>query len=75
MVPWFIVPPPFLPPLFISYIAKSWPKEYKDALKHFINANIELLKAVNSLVESRIKEWERVLSEIEEVKKERAKVE
>jgi len=51
------------------------PAEYKGVAKHYINAKIELLRAVEELINTRIKKLEEKLKKFEEVKKEKVKVE
>lgn len=55
-------------------LLKFWPENYSEALKHLINARIEILKAINVAIEKRIEELEAHKTKIEE-KREKVKVE
>lgn len=67
---------PFFPIINMDEILrKIWPKGYEESLEHLINARIEILKAINSALEKRIKELESAKAELKEVKREKVKVE
>jgi len=57
-----------------DYLIKYAPERYKEALNHYVNAKIELLKAVDKLIKIRIEELE-ALKEVKVVKKEKVEVE
>ncbi|MEM3831979.1 MAG: hypothetical protein QW128_00035 [Thermoprotei archaeon] len=73
--PFIILPLP-IPDLY-ELIIKYWPKGSEESLKHLINANIEFLKAIESILNNSIKKLETMKTEIEkkEEKRERTKVE
>lgn len=57
----------------IFRILTSLARGYEEPIKHLIKANIEYLKALNSIIEKVIKDLEKVVEE--EPKKEKIKVE
>ena len=68
-----LLPIPLTPTAFDELLIKMWPKGYEESLTHFLNAKIELYKAVEAALKKRSEQLED-LKEIGQ-KKEKVKVE
>jgi hypothetical protein len=71
---------PLLYPLLLigridEIIIESLPEKYKGAVEHYITAKTELLKAITEVINIRIKELEELKGSLEEVKREKVKLE
>ena len=59
----------------LEALLSSLPEEYRGVVRHYINAKIEVLKAIDEFIRARISQLEARLKEVEGVKRERVKVE
>jgi hypothetical protein len=68
-----LLPIPVTPAAFDELLVKIWPRGYEESLTHFLNARIELYKAVEAALKKRSEQ----LEELRETrqKKEKVKVE
>ena len=71
---------PILYPLLLmgridELIMESLPEKYKGAVEHYLTAKTELLKAITEVINIRIKELEELKGSLEEVKREKVKLE
>ncbi len=68
-----LLPIPLTPTAFDELLIKMWPKGYEESLTHFLNAKIELYKAVEAALKKRSEQLEELKENRQ--KKEKVKVE
>jgi len=68
-----LLPLPLTPLAFDELLIKMWPKGYEDSLTHFLNARIELYKALEAALKKRSERLEELKESRQ--KKEKVKVE
>ena len=68
-----LLPIPLTPTAFDELLIKMWPKGYEESLTHFLNAKIELYKAVEAALKKRSEQLEDLKESGQ--KKEKVKVE
>jgi len=68
-----LLPIPLTPTAFDELLVRIWPKGYEESLTHFLNAKIELYKAVEAALKKRSEQLEDLKESVQ--KKEKVKVE
>ena len=68
-----LLPIPLTPAAFDELLVRMWPKGYEESLTHFLNAKIELYKAVEAALKKRSEQLEELKENRQ--KKEKVKVE
>jgi len=68
-----LLPIPLTPTAFDELLIRMWPKGYEESLTHFLNAKIELYKAVEAALKKRSEQLEDLKENVQ--KKEKVKVE
>jgi len=68
-----LLPLPLTPTAFDELLIKMWPRGYEESLTHFLNARIELYKAVEAALKKRSEQLEELRESKQ--KKEKVKVE
>jgi len=68
-----LLPIPLTPTAFDELLVRIWPKGYEESLTHFLNAKIELYKAVEAALKKRGEQLEELKESRQ--KKEKVKVE
>lgn len=71
-IPIFL-PIPITPAAFDELLVRIWPRGYEESLTHFLNARIELYKAVEAALKKRSEQLEELRESRQ--KKEKVKVE
>lgn len=77
---WPFIPIPIPLPIpvpagfFDEWLTRLWPQEYRESLTHLQNARIEVLKAIDAAIKTRIEVLKRVQREAEP-RKEKVQVE
>jgi hypothetical protein len=68
------MPVPLSPKEFDQIISRMWPKEYRESLTHLRKARLEVLKAMEAAIKTRVEIMEKHHAE-EEPRKEKVQVE